>query len=175
MAVPIAHAPLQHVTGPVLFLVDGVFVGTAERCPLVEGGQEWMPVYNDFGGPMVQFDASYQGETKLIVIDLNYYDGVLLNDLINFGTDSYLSRGSLQVQGGNSFAVTLKFTFYGTPNATVGLPPGEHYFSCRIVQTYFDPMGTPVRKVRLVIEAQSVFNPANGSFSLYSTNPVYFP
>lgn len=159
--------PLQHTTGPVIAFINGALLGTCERSPYVEGHQWWHPTFNDLAGPLVPFDKQYMGETKLIVLDLNYFDHTVLNAITIFGIDFFTARGRYLNQNGERFQLGLQFSYFGTINATPGLPAGESYPGCNLLTAYYDPLGTATRKVRLIIESNPIFDPTTGAFRTY--------
>jgi len=167
-------AAYQYCTGPVYCWAGDNFLGTCEVCPDFDDEFMWEESYNDLSGSKIPFDLNYEGQTCIIVMDLNYFDQSVLTGISVQGVDGPLARGALLVQNNLGFALTLAFSFYGTANAQPGMPPGFFFPKVRTIKAIHSPTGTKVRKVRLIVEAQPIFTFSTGSFFLYSTDPSYF-
>lgn len=162
---------------------SALYLGTCEQYPLVQGIQQWEPVYNDIAGAR-PFDKQYFGESKVLICDLNKMIQTNINEILRgdgvIGQEGPLARGLYKNQSGESFVVWLKFSYFGTAVAIPDLPPGEVYFNCNIAETGYDPIGTRNRKTRLIIEDDPAYA-VNSSpiatakgFGTYSIDPTYF-
>lgn len=158
---------------------SALYLGTCEQYPLVQGIQQWEPVFNDIAGAK-PFDKQYFGESKVLICDLNKMVQTNINAVINSGQESPTSRGLYKNQSGESFVVWLQFGYFGTAVAIPDLPPGEVYFNCNIAETGYDPIGTRNRKTRLIIEDDPAYAVNNSSiatakgFGTYSIDPTFF-
>lgn len=159
------------------------YVGTCERCPSDDVEVHYEPVMNDLGGPRVPFDREFQGAEGVVVLDLNRFVWNNLNELLKYprygenvamGLTSRLDRGSLLLQNGLSYELWLQYSFYGTANATPGLPPGVYYPACCTVGNMKPKQGSTVMNRRLIVEPNNVWSAVDGSFMLESESPAYF-
>lgn len=158
--------------------VTPYYAGTCEQYPVVEGTVSWGPVFNDIGGPMESFDEEFQGQSKIIVLDMNRFNETNLNiyDMDDGdGSEATNARGKLLLANGQYVRLWMKFRNFGTINQIApDLPAGEMYWATKMINKYYDRLGSVVRKTRLIIGARPVYYPGAKKFLLYSRNSTHF-
>ncbi len=169
---------LNGYQNPATVIPSAYYIGTCEQYPLVEQTVNWNPVYNDIAGPMMPIDKEFQGQGKLIVLDLTRFNETNI-DLLDMddadGGEGVNSRGKLLLANGQWSTLWIKFEFFGTINQVApDLPPGEMYYATSLLGKYYDRLGTQVRKTRLVVEAMPVYYAAQKRFITYSRSPAFF-
>jgi hypothetical protein len=188
---------LFRVTGPIDVYVrfnanqGGLtqYLGTATTAPEVEGRPSFLSVINDKSSRTVPMQKVYDGEQDVVTMTLNRFDYVVYQSLRNnstraastVGTDGPLARGNLMINN-NDFNLILVYTFFGTVNATVDLPPGRFYNSALLTGYRESTVGTRVEEVALVFECNGVFQTGSGTGTsgpyganqLYTESPGFF-
>jgi hypothetical protein len=158
-----------------------VYIGTCEQHPVNDAEVAYDPVYNDIGGPRTPFDKEYQGETEVILLDLNRFNWFNLNLMLSpplyqgmVGWTNRLARGSLLLQQGLSYELWLQYSFFRTANATPDLPPGTYYPACNTLTNQTPKQGTKTKTKRVVVESNNWYTKSDGSFFLKSHDLSYF-
>jgi len=194
MSVP-AVGSLFHTPGPkevyVLFRssafgnagTDWQFLGTCETAPRPSTQPKFIDVYNDYGGRSVPTQLVWDGSESRMVCTLNRVDLAVARNvrdqplhagLLNtVGKETGLERGSLII-GVNDFELAFKNTYFGTANATPGLPPGRRYFSTVLEGYEEDTQGTRVETVTFAFRFNNIFLGSSG-FAQFTEDPAEFP
>ena len=185
--VDVYYAPSIPVsTGYPSFALPGtipLYVGTCEQYPAVQGGQNWNPFFADQTGCMEPAEWEYQGDWKVLALDLNKFSQYVLSGLVDngrtvsiggLGYDSDSGIGQLMQGNGKYFCMWLRFGNFGSPVAVPDMPPGEFYPCCRLVSHQYSPMGTVSRTTQIVVRTKPYMSLAYNSTLTYSTQDEYF-
>lgn len=201
--------PAIHVTGPVHFFARTPahanystgnpaaklwYLGTCETKPQIQVTHHRLPVFNDLGGRKAPFQSIKQRETAVVGLMLNRFSHHAFNAIataggqdlqvsgtgIGLGTESYLGPGSLTF-GVSTVEIWARYTFFGTTNASAGLPLGRYFPCCELVEHQIAKSGTEEEAMLLVFQAQSLWTgtgtPASGAlgFKCFSERYEDFP
>lgn len=186
--------PLVHVTGAVEFFVtlpayvnaSGTavgaqtwYLGTCETQPQMTLQRLMGPVFNDKAGRLSPFQFIHGGFVGMVGCAFTRFSHPGIAALKSFtqvsaGRESRLARGSL-ILGNSSAVLYAKYTFYGTANATTGLPPGRKFYAALWKNEDMLESGTAVQKPLLVWECHPIYDGATGGFNMYSEDPAEFP
>lgn len=161
---------------------DWQFVGTCVTAPDISMLPKYIDVYNDYGGRSVPTQLVWDGSESRIACTLNRVDlNVCRNirdqaersgSLDRVGRETTLDRGSLVI-GVSDFEFAFKNLFFGTANATPGMPPGRHYFSVVLEGYEEHNTGTRVEEVSLLLRCNNLFLPTG--FAQFTEDPAEFP
>lgn len=185
-----------YTTGPCHFYVGPlaapVYLGTAEESPDLQLFPTYKEVQNSIGGVGIPFDRAYQGEFAVCVANLNRFNAPVYQAMANrpgtflkntaLGTNTIGDIGSLMLTEGLAYAVWLLFSFgaFGPAPKPVmvsnGMLPGYRFFAGMLLgPDKLAPLGTLPKKLGLSFGFLRVFNPAQGTFSLYDNNVAGLP
>lgn len=157
-----------------------VYLGTALVSPEIEIIRGWLPWYDDEQGTTLPADELYEGEESWVTADLNRF-----NEGVYAAIASVISRaaigggvrglnfagdvGTSMVYEGFTYPLLLQFPYSGKPIFAVnGLPPGYRYFNATLAgPDRLAPMGTQVRKTRLVWRCREYLDLDSGAMALY--------
>jgi hypothetical protein len=193
MPVPAAGA-FFHTPGPkelyVNFRLSGSstsgwqFLGTCVTAPDISEFPKFIDVYNDYGGRSVPTQLVWDGTESRVAVTLNRLDlaacrnvrdqSERVGTLGRVGRETALDRGSL-VLGVSDFQFIFRNTFFGTVNATPGLPPGRVYFSVVLEGYEEHTTGTRVEEVSLLLRCNNILLPNGGGFAQYTEDVTEFP
>lgn len=150
-----------------------VYLGTCEQYPMVQGGQNWNPWFADATGNMEPADWEFEGEYRVIAMDLNKMVQGAVDVISNFGYASSMDIGQLLVGGKQYFALWLRFSNYFDMGAArpTGLPPGEFYPCCRLLTNAYGPLGTRTRTTQLVVRTSPLLK-VNTTLTLVGSTTV---
>ena len=179
-----------HTPGPkelyVVFRDTNVwqFVGTCVTAPDISEFPKVIDVYNDYGGRSVPTQLIWDGSESRVACTLNRVDLQVARNIRDqsersgllgrVGRETNLDRGSLMI-GVSDFAFIFRNTYFGTVNATPGMPPGRLYFSV-ILEGYEEhTTATRVEEVTLLLRCNNVLLPNGGGFAQYTEDPTEFP
>lgn len=161
------------------------FLGHTERTPEPGFETAWKPVFTSLSGEAVPDDELNLGTNCKLVLDLQRFDIDIIHmlmsgrhgrDIVKYpvGSESYLHRGRLLLQHGDSFELWVKYSFHNTANAQDDLPPGYYFLACRMAGIYPTNLTRDAKKVRLMIEPKPVRMGVVGGFNTFSKDPLYF-
>src|SRR5271166_6121593 len=180
-----------HCTGPIfVYSLDASGnpqqLGTCEQYPISQDDYSWDEVMNDIGGSMIGFDEQYMGQLEVFSLELNRFNIAVSSfeeaapspgsTITVPGFDNALSRGMFLNQNSQGFPLWLKFSFFGTANATPDLPIGVFYPNCRMIRASRPQQGTKTLKQTLQIMAFPDFSFVGGvwSFTVKTSDPSTF-
>lgn len=164
-----------------------VFLGHVERTPEVAIEPQYKPVFCSLSGEAVPDDKLFLGEATKVVLDLARFDHNVVGDLLTApryghgpnweGSETYLDRGRLVQAHGDGYELWLQYSFFGTANAagaSPAMPPGYYFPCCITAGCYPTSLGRDTKKIRLMIEPQSVRANITGGYITYSKQPEAF-
>lgn len=152
------------------------YLGTCEQYPIVQGGQNWNPWFADITGNMEPADYEYMNEYKIVSLDMNKFVQSVMTSVVG-GSQAQIAPsaiGLLQQANISYFGLWLLFGNFGTAAAMPGLPPGEFYPCCRVVNNGYGPMGTRTRNTHLVIRTTPLLRLSDRTTFVFSINPIFF-
>lgn len=155
-----------HMFAGVLPNKKPVYLGTAEKAPLLADNYLYDPVFNDIAGQGSPLDKTWQGMTSQVSFVLTRFNYSVvhqigagpnfLSGLPGVGVPSHL--GHPVGQSGATFPFWILFPYAANP-AYPGMPGGHRFWSCTIVMRQIMP-GTTAKRIQVVLEADRAF-PAN--------------
>jgi hypothetical protein len=156
------------------------FLGTCVTAPDISEFPKFIDVYNDYGGRSVPTQLIWDGSESRLACTINRIDLAACRNVRDQpshvgvpGSEYNIDRGSLVI-GLTDFQFAFKDTYFGTANATPGLPPGRVYFSVVLEGYEEHTTGTRVEEVSLLLRCNNI-REANGQFQQYSEDPAVFP
>lgn len=153
-----------------------LYLGTCEQYPIVQGGQNWNPWFADDTGNMEPAEMEYMSEYKIMSLDMNKFVQSSMTAVIG-GSQAQVNPASigLLLQANKAyFGLWLLFGNFGKAAAVPGLPPGEFYPCCRVVNNGYGPMGTRTRNTHLVVRTTPLLRLSDRSTFVFSINPTFF-
>lgn len=159
------------------------FLGTCVTDPGQSTKPNIIEVFNDYGGRLTPIQLIWDGAESRVAVTINRMDLAVcrnirdqaerLGTLARVGRESNLERGSLMI-GKCDFELIVRNTYFGTGNATPGLPPGRHYFSTVLEGYEEHTTGTRVEEVSMLFRCNNVYLGGNG-FAQFTEDPTEFP
>lgn len=152
-----------HMFAGVLPNKKPVYVGTAEKAPLLADNFIYEPVFNDIAGQGLPLDKTYQGMTSQISFVLTRFNYAVVNAMSagpaflggfpGVGIPSQL--GHPVGQAGATFPFWALFPYASNPQYP-GMPGGHRFWSCLPVMRQVMP-GTTAKRIQMVLEADRAF------------------
>lgn len=140
-----------------------IYLGTAEKAPLLADNYVYDPVFNDAAGQGLPLDHTWQGLTSQISFVLTRFSYAVLNSisagpsflggLPGVGVPSQL--GHPIAQSGATFPFWVLFPYAANP-AYPGMPGGHRFWNCKLVHRQI-MAGSTAKRVQMVIEADRAF------------------
>lgn len=151
------------------------YMGTCEFSPRVQLDRQWIPLFNDLGGPVVPFDRSWAGQQAFIAADFTRWNDPVIHRFdsapsadvdLAFGLwNEVTEMGSLVNTEGLNLTVWVVFPYQSFP-AYNTMVEGYRFLSVVGLQTDMNRMGTQPRRVHLNMHATPMFDPKDKSFTL---------
>lgn len=159
-----------------------VYLGTAEKSPVLEINRGWLPWQDDEQGTSIPSDELYEGEEVWVTADISRW-----NEPVYAALAAVINRGPLggargmnfsgdigtsMVYEGYTYPLILQFPFAGKPlYAARGMPPGYRMFNAILAgPDRLDPLGTGPSKRRLVWRCRDYLDLVSGASALYDHN-----
>jgi hypothetical protein len=150
---------------------DWQFLGTCVTAPDISQYPKHIDVYNDYGGRSVPTQLIWDGSESRVAVTVNRLDLAVarnirdqaerIGTLGRVGRETNLDRGSLEI-GVSDMELIFRNTYYGTVNATPGLPIGRWYFST-VLEAYEEhTTGTRVEEVSMLFRCNNYYLGGNG-------------
>lgn len=162
---------------------DWQFLGTCVTAPDLATEPKFINVFNDYGGRSVPTQLIWDGSESRVACTVNRVDLAVARNirdqahrfgtLASVGRETNKERGSL-VLGVNDFELIFRNTYYGTGNATLGMPPGRYYFSVVLENYEEHTTGTRVEDVSFLFRCNNLYLGGNG-FAQFTEDPSEFP
>lgn len=162
-------------SGPAMYL------GTSEFSPYIEIDKQYVPLYNDLGGPAVPFDLCYAGKQAFVACDLTRFNIDALTAIQSDPTfdedelgdaliDGRLDIGSLLDTEGLGIELYLIFPYAGSVSAYEKLYQGYHFLLACPPKVIWNRLGTQPVKIHVSWHCIRTFDPQGKKFLLADTN-----
>lgn len=169
------------VTGPAALYVTTPdspdtfqFLGHGEDPPTITEERYWDEVRCDLAGASAPFDKIYQGKSVRISVNVIRYNLDVFeklrsypNTINNPGVDQWGIRGTLMVQELTALKLAVAFP-YSAKATMLGLPRGLLFPNVILEGPDEYEIGTRARKIRSRFQCFPRYNPADGSFTIYT-------
>lgn len=155
------------------------YFGTASHCPRPRIMRAFKPLMNDVTAHQLPFDKSNQGQKAVLTMSMSRWDYSLYGRMaqvtqggdpgqLNFG-----SLGTLMLFEGFAMNIGIQFP-YQAVSAFSNMPRGYVFYGCTMESDdLMEEGGTEGQILSLTFEATSVYNPATGGNTLYSTSASF--
>lgn len=162
---------------------DWQFVGTCVQAPDLSTQPYFIDVFNDYGGRRTPYQLIWDGSESRVMATVNRMDLAVCRNIRDqaervgtlgrVGRETNLDRGTLVI-GKSDFQMIVRNTYFGTVNATIGMPPGRYFFSVVLEGYEEHTTGTRVEEVSMLFRCNNIFLGANG-FAQFTEDPIEFP
>ncbi|QEL17148.1 hypothetical protein [Limnoglobus roseus] len=156
---------------------DWTQLGYSESGVRVEFAPEFFPLFNDRRGPTTPYARLTTGLTAAVSLTLAEWDFALYEraKAIAFtqGTAGRFNR--LQVGAkATGLQLAIRHSFYGTVNATPGLPPGYAFYEVFLRPNALGPIGVAGPRLAITFDAEGVWDTPSASWRVYHTDATFF-
>jgi hypothetical protein len=160
--------------------IPPIYLGTSEFSPYLEVDKQYVPLYNDLGGPLIPFDKAYAGKQAFVAADLTRlnWEGISrimddpifsAGDLDEALNDGSSDTGTLILTEGYAFGLYLVWP-YQAVQAYSRMYKGFHFKGASAPKITINRMGTQPVRVHVSWHCIRVFDGKTKKFSLGDSN-----
>ena len=185
-------AATPQVVGPCLLFTQAIpgagpsFLGTTEVAPSIVFDYQYADFVNALAGVKLPMDQVAQGDSAIVVADVNRWDEVVLEGLMlnvvnpvtsnKIGTESAQTRGTLMIGERQARTLWMVFPYANKPVYAGVMPQGYRFFSTWLISPMKkENLNTTPMINRLIFRCLAPYNPALGTFTLYDFNVSGMP
>ncbi len=151
------------------------YLGTCEFSPRVQIDKQWIPLFNDLGGPAIPFDLSYAGTQAFLAMDFTRWNDEVIRRFDSAPTfeegefsglqNEITDVGTLVNTEGQNIVLWVCFPYQSFPAYDTMLQ-GYRFPSVVGLVTDLNRMGTQPRRVHANIHAIRLFDAKKKTFTL---------